>query len=364
MPSNNAHRRALRSVSPRKETRIPTGQQAEPLPPAGPPPKRDEPAGETTGAIPKAGGKMPAQNSHRKAMRSGSPRKEARKTTDKGSNPPPPAETTRPPPEAEEPEVELRRPSIIAKLKGVMKSNKEKSATGAGSRVSAAPSAEPAVRPKDNPRPTSLPAQSKASRPKKHPGQKQYEGSVRLREVLGEPTKRRDHGLDESQMRLETQARHKDEERKKARDRSLSTKRSQSNRGSFKLSKGVKSSATAFFSPAFMNDIALRPRERSLPPSTKPKGASSAGSRGRSTRREPVESAPASRDRSPRPTRVAADRGVATRVANPESEYSTPMGSDDDHSYVPSAQEEDSDGDSIMTDPKTIQFETIKRGVG
>ena len=141
---------------------------------------------------------------------------------------------------------------MLAKLKGVLQPNKEKSSTGAGNRSSAAPSAGPAVRPKDNLRPTSLPAQSKASRPKKHPGPKQYEGSVRLREVLGEPTKRRDHGLDESQMRLETQARHKDEERKKARDRSLSTKRSQSNKGSFKISKGVKSGATAFFSPAFM----------------------------------------------------------------------------------------------------------------
>ena len=186
-------------------------------------------------------------------------------------SPTPPAETARSPPETEETEVELRKPSKWAKLKGVLQPNKERSSTGAGNRSSAAPSAGPAVRPKDNPRPTSLPAQSKASRPKKPPGPKQYEGSVRLREVLGEPTKRRDHGLDESQMRLETQARHKDEERKKARDRSLSTKRSQSNKGSFKISKGVKSGATAFFSPAFMNDIKLRPREQSLPPSTKPK---------------------------------------------------------------------------------------------
>ena len=115
VPSNNVHRRALRSVSPRKEARKSTGQQVEPLPPAGPPSKRDEPAKETTGAVPKAGGKMPTQNSHRKAMRSVSPRKEARKSTDKGSNPPPPAETARPPPEAEEPEVELRRPSMLSK---------------------------------------------------------------------------------------------------------------------------------------------------------------------------------------------------------------------------------------------------------
>ena len=50
---------------------------------------------------------------------------------------------------------------------------------------------------------------------------------------------------------------------------------------------------------------------------------------------------------------------MATRVANPESEYSTPMGSDDDQSYVPSAQEEDSDGDSIMTDPKTKKPDTV-----
>ena len=56
---------------------------------------------------------------------------------------------------------------------------------------------------------------------------------------------------------------------------------------------------------------------------------------------------------------MAADRGVAGRVANPDSEYSTPMGSDDDQSYVPSAQEEDSDGDSIMTDPKTKKPDTI-----
>ena len=282
---------------------------------------------------------MPAQNSHRKAKRSVSPRKETRKSTDKGSNPPPPAETAKPPPETEEPEVELRRSSVLTKVKEVFKPNKGKSSTGADKRSSAAPPAETADRPKDNPRPVSLPASRAASRPPKSPGPKKYEGSTRLQEVRGEPTRRWDHGRDESQMRLETQARHKDEERRKARDRSLSSKRSQSNRSSFKLPKGAK----AFFSPAFMNDIALRPREQPLPPSTRSKRASSAGSRGRSTRREPVESAPASRDRSPRPTRVAADRGVATRVANPESEYSTPMGSDDDQNYVPSTQEEDSD---------------------
>ena len=56
---------------------------------------------------------------------------------------------------------------------------------------------------------------------------------------------------------------------------------------------------------------------------------------------------------------MAADRGVAARVANPDSEYSTPMGSDDDQSYVPSAQEEDSDGDSIMTDPKTKKPDAV-----
>ena len=262
MPSNNVHRRALRSVSPRKEARKSTGQQVEPSPPAGPPPKQDEPAWETTGAIPKAGGKMPAQNSHRKARRSVSPRKEARKSTDKGSNPPPPAETAEPPPETEEPEVELRRPSVLTKVKEALKPNKGKSSTGADKRSSAAPPAESAVRPKDNPRPSSLPVSKAASRPPKSGGPKKYEGTVRLREVWGEPTKRRDHGLDESQMRLETQARQKDEERKKARDRSLSSKRTQSNRSSFKLPKGAK----AFFSPAFMNDIALRPREQSLPP--------------------------------------------------------------------------------------------------
>ena len=50
---------------------------------------------------------------------------------------------------------------------------------------------------------------------------------------------------------------------------------------------------------------------------------------------------------------------MATRVANPESEYSTPMGSDDDQNYVPSTQEEDSDGDSIMTDPKTKKPDAV-----
>merc|ERR1712122_303106 len=109
-----------------------------------------------------------------------------------------------------------------------------------------------------------------------------------------------------------------------------------------------------------MNEVPrLGPAERTLPPRTRPKGSSSAVSRGRSTRREPAESAPASRDRSPRPSRMAADRGVAARVANPESEYSTPMGSDDDQSYVPSAQGEDSDGDSIMTDPKTKKPDAV-----
>ena len=304
MPPNNVHRRALRSVSPRKEVRKSTDKGADPLPPAEPPLKRDEPPRETAEPGPKAGGKMPPQNVHRRAMRSVSPRKEARKSTDKGSNLPPPAETARPPTEAEEPEVELRRPSMVSKIKGLIKPAKGKSSTGADNRSSAAPPAEPAVRPKDNPRPTSLPVPKTASRPKKPAGPKQYEGSVRLREVMGEPTRRWDHGQDESQMRLETQARHKDEERRKARDRSLSSKRSQSNRSSFKLSKGMmKQTAQAFFAPAFMNEIPkLRPREQSLPPSTRPKGASSAGSRGRSARREPVESAPASRDRSPRPT--------------------------------------------------------------
>ena len=164
MPSHNVHRRALRSVSPRKEARKSAGQQVEPLPAAGPPPQQDEPAWETTGAIPKAGGKMPAQNSHRKAKRSVSPRKEVRKSTDQGSNPPPPAETARPPPEAEEPEVELRRPSVLTKVKEASKHNKGKSSTSADKRSSAAPPAETAVQPKDNPRPASLPA-SKASRP-------------------------------------------------------------------------------------------------------------------------------------------------------------------------------------------------------
>ena len=35
------------------------------------------------------------------------------------------------------------------------------------------------------------------------------------------------------------------------------------------------------------------------------------------------------------------------------------MGSDDDQSYVPSTQEEDSDGDSIMTDPKTKKPDAV-----
>ena len=89
---------------------------------------------------------MPTQNVHRRAMRSVSPRKEARKSTDKGSNLPPPAATAVPPTEAEEPEVELRRPSMLSKLKGVIKPSKGKSATGADNRASAAPPAEPAVR--------------------------------------------------------------------------------------------------------------------------------------------------------------------------------------------------------------------------
>ena len=229
MPANNVHRRALRSMSPRKEVRKSTEQRVEPLPPAEPAGRRAEPARETAEPGDRAGGKVPPQHAHRKALRSVSPRKEPRKPADKGSNLPPPAETARPPPETEEPEVELRKPSKWAKLKGVLQPSKEKSITGAGNRSSAAPSAGPAVRPKENPRPTSLPVSKAASRPPKPAGPKKYEGTVRLREVLGEPTKRRDHGLDESQMRLETQARQKDEERRKARDRSLSSKRSQSN---------------------------------------------------------------------------------------------------------------------------------------
>ena len=35
------------------------------------------------------------------------------------------------------------------------------------------------------------------------------------------------------------------------------------------------------------------------------------------------------------------------------------MGSDDDQNYVPSTQEEDSDGDSIMTDPKTKKPDAV-----
>ena len=50
---------------------------------------------------------------------------------------------------------------------------------------------------------------------------------------------------------------------------------------------------------------------------------------------------------------------MATRVANPDSEYSTPMGFDDDQSYVPSTEEEDSDGDSIMTDPQTKKPDAV-----
>ena len=87
----------------------------------------------------------------------------------------------------------------------------------------------PAVRPKETPRPTSLPA-PKALRPNK-----KYEGTYRLKEVAGEPKKRWDHGRDESELRLETQARAKDVERKKARDCSLSEKRSQSSRRSLKV---------------------------------------------------------------------------------------------------------------------------------
>ena len=169
MTTKHERRRSMRSVSPRKEARRPVEDPPSPTPPA-------ETAGETpretTDPRSKAGGKLPAQNSHRKAMRSVSPRKEARKSTDKGSNPPPPAGTARPPPEAEEPEVELRRPSMLSKLKGVMKPSKGKAATGADNRSSAAPSAGPAVRPKDNPRPTSLPVTKTTSRPPKHAGHK------------------------------------------------------------------------------------------------------------------------------------------------------------------------------------------------
>ena len=56
---------------------------------------------------------------------------------------------------------------------------------------------------------------------------------------------------------------------------------------------------------------------------------------------------------------MAADRGVAARVANPDSEYSTPMGSDDDQNYVPSTQGEDSDGDSNMTNPQAKKPDTV-----
>ena len=166
---------------------------------------------------------MPRNNVHRRALRSVSPRKEARKSTDKGSNPLPPAEPplepAGSPTEAEEPEVELRRPTATSRIKELFKSNKGKPSAGTSSKPSAAPPAGPAVKLRDNPRPTSLPA------PKASTHNKKYEGSYRLKEVAGEPTKRWDHGKDESQMRLETQARAKDVERKKARDRSLSNTR-------------------------------------------------------------------------------------------------------------------------------------------
>ena len=145
---------------------------------------------------------MPPNNVHRRALRSVSPRKEARKSTDKGSNPLPPAEPPGPPTEAEEPEVELRKPTTKAKIKEVtsglasklhsFKSNKEKPPAESSSKASAAPPAGHAVKLKDNPRPTSLPAPKSSSRPKK------YEGSFRLQEVAGEPTRRWDHGKDES----------------------------------------------------------------------------------------------------------------------------------------------------------------------
>ena len=164
---------------------------------------------------------MPPNHAHRRALRSVSPRKETRKSADKGSNPVPPAEPpllAEPPTEAAEPEVELRKHTAKARLKEWSKSklpsfraSKEKPPTKTSSISSAAPPAGTAVRPKDNPRPTSLPA------PKAH--NKKYEGSYRLKEVAGEPKKRWDHGKDESEMRLETQARAKDVERKKARDR-------------------------------------------------------------------------------------------------------------------------------------------------
>ena len=90
---------------------------------------------------------MPPNKVHRRALRSVSPRKEARKSTDKGSNPLPPAEPPLEPAgpltEAEEPEVELRRPTVTSRIKEVFKSNKGKSSAGTSSKPSAAPPAGP-----------------------------------------------------------------------------------------------------------------------------------------------------------------------------------------------------------------------------
>ena len=87
MPPNNVHRRALRSVSPRKEARKSTDKGADPLPPAEPPLKQDEPPREAAEPGPKAGGKMPPQNVHRRAMRSVSPMKGSQEVDGQGVQP-------------------------------------------------------------------------------------------------------------------------------------------------------------------------------------------------------------------------------------------------------------------------------------
>ena len=71
MRPRHAHRRSLRSVSPRKEARRPVEEAPSPPPPAEP---AEEPPREATEPGSKAGGKMPPNNVHRRALRSVSPR--------------------------------------------------------------------------------------------------------------------------------------------------------------------------------------------------------------------------------------------------------------------------------------------------
>ena len=100
----------------------------------------------------------------------------------------PPLEPAEPPTEAVEPEVELRKPTTKSRIKELFRASKGKPPAGTSNKSSAAPPAGPAVKLKDNSRPTSLPA------PKASSSNKKYEGSYRLKEVAREPTKRWDAG--------------------------------------------------------------------------------------------------------------------------------------------------------------------------